>query len=94
MTTTRSLDFDLDLLLLVVLGNNAPITRFDNGLLFCRGLGVLSSITSTMGWGPDERGGVLSCEIMNSEVGSPYCMYRMGCSFVTFRSHGTSGYPY
>lgn len=93
MTITRSLDFDLDLLLLIVLGNNAPMTRFDSGLLLCRDLGVLSSMTSTMGCGTDERGGVLSCDIMNSEVGSPYCIYRMGCSFVTCRSHGTSGYP-
>ncbi len=86
MMTTRSLDLDLELLLLllVVLGNKAPMTRLDKGLLFCLALGVAtSSMTSTIGADAGERGVVLIWEIMNSEVGSPYCMNRMGCSLTT-----------
>lgn len=74
--TTRSLDFDLELFLfrLVELGNKAPMNRLDKGLLFCLDLVGLSSMTSTMGAGADERGVDLIWEMMNSEVGSPYCM--------------------
>ena len=62
MTTTRSLDLDLERLLRVVLGNRASITTLLNGLLFVLDLGCLSSIISTIGEGaaPDDLGGVLS----------------------------------
>lgn len=95
MMTTRSLDFDLEfpLLLLVVLGNKAPMTRLDKGRLFCLSLGDLSSMTSTMGVDADGRDGGLSWDMMNSEVGSPYWMKRIGCSFTMCISHGSSGYP-
>jgi hypothetical protein len=92
MTTTRSLDLDLERLLRVP-ENKASITTLLNGLLFVLDLGCLSSIISTIGEGaaPDDRGGVRSCEMMNSDVGSPYCIYRTGCGFTTCRSHGSSG---
>lgn len=73
MTTTRSRDLDLERRRRV-LGNKASITTLDRGRRFGRDLEGRSSIISTMGADPEERGGVRSCEMMNSEVGSPYWM--------------------
>jgi hypothetical protein len=102
MTTTRSLDRDLNLCLLRLGGspNRASMTRPVNGLCFlrCFGGGGRSSITSIMDGGrceePEDRGGVLSCERMKREVGSPRRMWRIGFSITEYVSQGSSGHPY
>jgi hypothetical protein len=91
MTTTFSLR--------VLLRGGSP-KNVDNSKpperLFFLGLG-LSSPRSTKEGRPDEvedRGGVLSCLMMNSDVGSPYSILRGVFSSVEWFSHGLPGRPY
>lgn len=88
ITTTRSLDLVLALLRLGASPNKAPMTRPVNGFFFlwCFGGGGRSSTTSMNDERrcdePEERGGVLSCEMRNREVGSPRWIWRIGFSIM------------
>jgi hypothetical protein len=65
-------------------------------LLFLLGLGLSSprSVEEGRSDEVEDRGGVLSCLIMNSDVGSPYPIMRGVFSSVEWFSHGLPGRPY